>query len=157
MSHRHRPLLAAVAIAALTFALGIGDRSDAQVRRRRRRAHRSGARRGAIRICKARGRATTCAASRYSAPRNSARAPSSPTKSSRSAQRGNDAQVERLREGGTAFLAERGVRSFRQTSLVVDPPNGRIPPLTASGQERTDAQNARRRAAAELVGGPQPL
>ena len=62
-------------------------------------------------------------------------------------QRGNDAQVERLREGGTAFLAERGVRTFRQTSLVVDPPNGRIPPLTASGQERTDAQNARRRAA----------
>ena len=53
-------------------------------------------------------------------------------------QQGNDAQVARLREGGTAFLAERGVRSFRQTSLVVDPPNGRIPPLTASGQKRTD-------------------
>jgi hypothetical protein len=61
-------------------------------------------------------------------------------------QRGNDAQVARLREGGTAFLAERGVRSFRFTSLVVDPPNGRIPPLTAIGQQRTDEQNARRRA-----------
>jgi len=60
-------------------------------------------------------------------------------------QRGNDAQVARLREGGTAFLAERGVRSFRQTSLVVDPPNGRIPPLTAAGQQRTDETQARRR------------
>jgi hypothetical protein len=60
-------------------------------------------------------------------------------------QQGNDAQVARLREGGTAFLAERGVRSFRYTSLVVDPPNGRIPPLTAAAQQRTDEQNARRR------------
>jgi len=60
-------------------------------------------------------------------------------------QQGNDAQVARLREGGTAFLAERGVRSFRQTSLVVDPPNGRIPPLTAEGQTRTDETQARRR------------
>jgi hypothetical protein len=53
--------------------------------------------------------------------------------------------VARLREGGTAFLAERGVRSFRQTSLVVDPPNGRMPPLTAAGQQRTDETQARRR------------
>jgi hypothetical protein len=60
-------------------------------------------------------------------------------------QSSNDAQVARLREGGTAFLAERGVRSFRQTSLVVDPPNGRIPPLTSEGQQRADEQNARRR------------
>ncbi len=60
-------------------------------------------------------------------------------------QQGNDAQVARLREGGTAFLAERGVRSFRQTSLVVDPPNGRIPALTEAGQKRTDETQARRR------------
>ena len=60
-------------------------------------------------------------------------------------QRGNDAQVARLREGGSAFLAERGVRSFRQTSLVVDPPNGRIPALTEAGQKRTDETQARRR------------
>jgi hypothetical protein len=60
-------------------------------------------------------------------------------------QQGNDAQVARLREGGTAFLAERGVRSFRQTSLVVYPPNGQIPALTAAGQARTDATQARRR------------
>jgi hypothetical protein len=60
-------------------------------------------------------------------------------------QQTNDQQVARLREGGTAFLAERGVRSFRQTSLVVDPPNGRIPALTAEGQKRTDETQARRR------------
>jgi hypothetical protein len=60
-------------------------------------------------------------------------------------QQGNDSQVARLREGGTAFLAERGVRSFRQTSLVVDPPNGRIPALTEAGQKRTDETQARRR------------
>jgi hypothetical protein len=57
----------------------------------------------------------------------------------------NEAQVARLREGGSAFLAERGVRSFRQTSLVVDPLDGRIPALTPAAQQRTDAQNARRR------------
>jgi hypothetical protein len=60
-------------------------------------------------------------------------------------QRGNDEQVSRLREGGSVFLAERGVRSFRQTSLVVDPADGRIPALTPEGQQRADAQNLRRR------------
>ena len=60
-------------------------------------------------------------------------------------QQGNDAQVARLREGGTAFLAERGVRSFRFTSLVVDPPNGRVPALTPEGQKRNDETQARRR------------
>ncbi|HUQ53316.1 MAG TPA: hypothetical protein VM692_13905, partial [Gammaproteobacteria bacterium] len=60
-------------------------------------------------------------------------------------QQGNDSQVARLREGGTAFLAERGVRTFRFTSLVVDPPNGRIPALTAEGQKRNDETQARRR------------
>jgi hypothetical protein len=56
----------------------------------------------------------------------------------------NDAEVARLAAGGTAFLAERGVRSFRQTSLVVDPPDGRVPDLLTVAQEATDAQNARR-------------
>src|SRR5688500_17019924 len=60
-------------------------------------------------------------------------------------QQGNDAQVARLREGGTAFLAERGVRSFRFTSLVVDPPNGRIPPLTPTAQQRNEEQQDRSR------------
>ena len=54
----------------------------------------------------------------------------------------NNEEVTRLAAGGTAFLAERGVRSFRQTSLVVDPPDGRIPALTQAGQERTDATGA---------------
>ena len=58
----------------------------------------------------------------------------------------NDAEVARLAAGGTAFLAERGVRSFRQTSLVVDPLDGRIPALTALGQERADAVTAARNA-----------
>ena len=43
-------------------------------------------------------------------------------------------EVARLDEGGTAFLSERGIRSFRQTSLIVDPPNGRMPPLTPEGE-----------------------
>ena len=46
----------------------------------------------------------------------------------------NNAEVSRLEAGGTAFLSERGVRSFRQTSLIVDPPNGRMPPLTPEGE-----------------------
>ena len=147
MSHRHRPLLAAAAIAALTFVLGIGDRSDAQVTA-----------------------PATASAPQWRTPWDHPNLQGTwssddvrgiplqrPEEFGTRAEltdeefaereRGNDAQVEQLREGGTAFLAERGVRSFRQTSLVVDPPNGRIPPLTASGQERTDAQNARRRAA----------
>lgn len=46
----------------------------------------------------------------------------------------NNATVERLDEGGTAFLAERGIRSFRQTSLIVEPANGRFPALTPEGE-----------------------
>jgi len=43
---------------------------------------------------------------------------------------------------------DRGTRvvGTRQTSIVVDPPNGRIPPLTAEGQARADARAAARRA-----------
>lgn len=55
----------------------------------------------------------------------------------------NNEQVARLDEGGTAFLAERGIRSFRQTSLIVDPPNGRMPALTAEGQAIEDARPPR--------------
>ena len=58
----------------------------------------------------------------------------------------NNEEVERLAGGGTAFLAERGVRSFRQTSLVVDPPDGRIPALTPAGQQRLDETGAARNA-----------
>jgi len=55
----------------------------------------------------------------------------------------NNAEVERLDEGGTPFLAERGIRSFRQTSLIVDPPNGQMPPLTAAGEAIEAARPAR--------------
>ena len=34
----------------------------------------------------------------------------------------------------------------KRTSLIVDPPNGRVPPLTQAGQRRTDARRAARRA-----------
>ena len=40
--------------------------------------------------------------------------------------------------GPPGHWGERG-RPQRQTSLVVDPPNGRIPPMTAEGQKRTAA------------------
>jgi len=56
----------------------------------------------------------------------------------------NDEEVAQLDEGGTAFLSERGVRSFRQTSLIVDPPNGRMPALTPDGEaRRADLQRRR--------------
>ena len=61
----------------------------------------------------------------------------------------NNAEVARLDEGGTAFLSERGVRSFRQTSLIIDPPNGRMPALTAQGE-------AIRAALPPRQGGPAP-
>jgi hypothetical protein len=40
--------------------------------------------------------------------------------------------------GPPGHWGERG-RPQRQTSLVVDPPNGRIPPMTADGQKRAAA------------------
>lgn len=55
----------------------------------------------------------------------------------------NNSEVARLDEGGTAFLAERGIRSFRQTSLIVDPPNGRMPPLTPEGEAISAARPPR--------------
>jgi hypothetical protein len=56
----------------------------------------------------------------------------------------NNTEVARLDAGGTPFLAERGRRSFRQTSLIVDPPNGRTPALTPDGEAKRAAQQARR-------------
>ena len=59
-------------------------------------------------------------------------------------QRGTAADVNRAYND---FWYDRGTRvaSTKQTSLVVDPPNGRMPPLTADGQKRTDETQARRR------------
>ena len=54
---------------------------------------------------------------------------------------------------GTAF--EMIEREFdNRTSLIVDPPDGRIPPLTAEAQQRKAAADARRRRPAE---GPEDL
>jgi len=64
----------------------------------------------------------------------------------------NDEEVARLDEGGTAFLSERGRRSFRQTSLIVDPPNGRMPELTEDGEaRRADLQRRRNSAPASWL------
>ena len=40
-----------------------------------------------------------------------------------------------------AFRNDVGTRTFRQTSLVIDPPDGKIPALTAAGQSRLRARN----------------
>jgi len=40
-----------------------------------------------------------------------------------------------------AFRNDVGTRTFKQTSLVVDPPNGKIPALTTDGAKRRDARN----------------
>ena len=45
------------------------------------------------------------------------------------------------------FWMDRGTRTVgtRRTSLIVDPPNGRIPPLSEAGQARADARAEYRR------------
>jgi len=55
---------------------------------------------------------------------------------------GTDADVARAYND---FWWDRGTKvvSTRQTSLVVDPPDGRVPPLTTAGQERATARAAR--------------
>ena len=52
-----------------------------------------------------------------------------------------DAQT-RTQEGNRvgAFRNDVGTRTFRQTSLVIDPPDGKIPALTAEGQQRSAAR-----------------
>ena len=61
------------------------------------------------------------------------------------------AEARRTEAGGNVgaynnFWMDRGTRtvSNRRTSLIVDPPNGRIPPVTADGQARKDAVAVRR-------------
>ncbi len=45
------------------------------------------------------------------------------------------------------FWMDRGTRTIgtRRTSLIVDPPNGRMPPMTPDGQQRADARQEYRR------------
>ena len=59
-------------------------------------------------------------------------------------QRGTAADVGRAYND---FWYDRGTKvvGTRQTSIVVDPPNGRVPPLTADGQARAAARAAERR------------
>ena len=56
-------------------------------------------------------------------------------------------EAQRTEAGGNVgaynnFWMDRGTRTVgtRRTSLIVDPPNGRIPPLSAEGQARADAR-----------------
>ncbi len=59
-------------------------------------------------------------------------------------------QVDRRADGSPGFYnnfwLDRGTRTIdtRRTSLVIDPPNGRLPELSPAGQERTDARRAYR-------------
>jgi hypothetical protein len=59
-------------------------------------------------------------------------------------QRGTAADVNRAYND---FWYDRGTRvaGTRQTSIVVDPPSGRVPPMTPDGQARAVARNAARR------------
>jgi hypothetical protein len=59
-------------------------------------------------------------------------------------QRGTAADVSRAYND---FWYDRGTRvaGTRQTSIVVDPPNGRVPALTAEGQARASARQAARK------------
>ena len=63
----------------------------------------------------------------------------------------SEIRTELLPVGGNVgaynnFWMDRGttVVDTRRTSLIVDPPNGRIPPLTPEGQQRRDATAAKR-------------
>ena len=59
-------------------------------------------------------------------------------------------QVDRRDDGSPGFYnnfwLDRGTRAVntRRTSLIIDPPNGRIPSLTPAGQQRADAGQAYR-------------
>ncbi len=53
-------------------------------------------------------------------------------------------RADRKQEGSRvgAFRNDVGTRTFRQTSLVIDPPDGKIPALTPEGQKRLAARTA---------------
>src|SRR5688500_7760547 len=54
----------------------------------------------------------------------------------------DDETLEATRAGAGTFVGEVGTRTLNITSLVVDPPDGRIPPVTPAAKERTSAANA---------------
>ncbi|PWT82499.1 MAG: hypothetical protein C5B57_08570 [Blastocatellia bacterium] len=57
-----------------------------------------------------------------------------------------EARTRELNRVG-AFRNDVGTRTFRQTSLIVEPADGRIPPLTREGAQRTAVITAARRTA----------
>jgi len=58
----------------------------------------------------------------------------------RAKQRGNARDIDNARTG--TFRNEEGSRDFSYTSMVIDPPDGRVPPLTAAAQARPRAQGS---------------
>jgi hypothetical protein len=58
-------------------------------------------------------------------------------------QQDDEARTRELNRVG-AFRNDVGTRTFRQTSLVVDPPDGRIPALTAEAQKEVDRRQVQR-------------
>jgi hypothetical protein len=62
----------------------------------------------------------------------------------RSASQANAKQAEANKTELTTFGYDVGFRAFRQSSIVVDPPDGRIPPLTPEGQRIAGLVAARR-------------
>ena len=75
----------------------------------------------------------------------------------RAASQAKAKQQEANRSTATAFGFDVGFRAFRQTSIVVEPADGRIPPLTPEAQQRTARVNAQRSDGACLVGGSELL
>ncbi|MCE2539621.1 MAG: hypothetical protein J4G16_04345 [Acidobacteria bacterium] len=62
-----------------------------------------------------------------------------------------EAEARRTEAGGSVgaynnFWMDRGtnVAETRRTSLIIDPPNGRMPPLSDAGQQRAEARRVRR-------------
>jgi hypothetical protein len=75
----------------------------------------------------------------------------------RMAARDKAEKVGLARATGTSFDDEISpyLKPSRQTSVVVDPPDGRVPPYTPEGQKRAAATAARRRPADGLSYGPE--
>ena len=143
-------LLAAACLALVVTVSASGAARIGHCRTRRRR------RPGAIPICRASGPAPTWSACRSSGRRSSATGCSSPMRSSRRARRRPrsrpqldvldfdlekpPAEIVALGDvGGVTspppHWLERGLPS-RQSSLIVDPPDGKMPPMTPEGKAR---------------------
>lgn len=54
----------------------------------------------------------------------------------------DDETLAATRAGAGTFVGEVGTRTLRHTSLVMDPPDGRIPAITPAAKERTAAAGA---------------